>query len=504
MAIGLVFEHPLVKEIIEKYRVVWALHHALGLMGWDSETYMPRSGVEERALARAELAVLAQKLLLREELVKLVEKGKGLEGLNDYEEGVIRVLDREITIMKKLPPEHVYRYSQVTQEAVEAWRRAREKDDFSIFKPYLEKIVELARERAEYLGYEEHPYNALLDLYEEGLRIRDMDNVYDTIIPWSRKVLDKIMSEGYYPQDHELEKVRYERDPLEKVNKEILDLLGYPWERARIDVSPHPFTISLGVKDVRITTRYEGIDFRNTIYSVIHEFGHALYELQIDERFKATPLASGVSMGVHESQSRFWENIIGRSRPFIKHLKEIIDKHLDFTRKYDEEEIYRYVNIVRPSLIRVEADEVTYNFHTYLRYELEKLLITREVKVDDLPELWAEYMDKLLGVKPKSDKEGVLQDIHWSHGSIGYFPTYTLGNVIAAQVRVKAEEELRSLKDKILEGDFKSIREFLRERIHRYGSTYQPKVLVEKATGEPINPEYFNKYLDEKFIRKSI
>ena len=209
-------------------------------------------------------------------------------------------------------------------------------------------------------------------------------------------------------------------------------------------------------------------------------------------------------MGVHESQSRFWENIIGRSRFFIPHLKRILDKHLDFTRKYNEEDIYKYVNIVRPSLIRVEADEVTYNFHTYLRYELEKLLITGDVKVDDLPELWSEYMDKLLGVKPRTHREGVLQDIHWSHGSIGYFPTYTLGNVLAAQVREVANKELGDLNERVLDGDFEGIKRFLRDRIHRFGSTYQPKILVEKATGEPINPDYFNKYLQEKFISKHI
>ncbi len=500
----MVFENTLVKRILEKYRVLWSLDHAMSLMGWDSETYMPRAGVTERSMARAELSVLRQKLLLDPEFTGLVEEAKGLEGLNDYEAGVVRVLDREISIMKKLPPEHVFEFSRVTQEAVEAWRVAREKDDFNIFKPYLERIVELSRERAEYLGYEDHPYNALLDLYEEGLRVRDMDAIYDAIIPHSKKVLEKVQEEAYFPSHHELEEIRYERSPMEKVNYEILDLLGYPWSRARIDVSPHPFTVSMGIRDVRITTRYEGIDFKNTIYSVVHEFGHALYELQIDEALMATPLASGVSMGVHESQSRFWENVIGRSRPFIAHLKKILDKHLDFTRSYTEEEIYRYVNTVRPSLIRVEADEVTYNFHTYLRYQLEKLLITGEVRVDDLPELWASEMERLLGVKPKTHREGVLQDIHWSHGSIGYFPTYTLGNVIAAQIRAKADEELKGLATLVEEGEFNVIKEYLREKIHRWGSTYPPRELVEKATGEPVNPEHFNNYLTGKFLSKKI
>lgn len=500
----MVFENPLVKEILEKYRRLWALGHAISLLAWDSETYMPPEGVSERAIARAELSVLRQELLLKPEFVEKVEKAKVLEGLNEYEQGVVRVLDREISIMKKLPPEHVFEFSKVTQEAVEAWRVAREKDDFDKFKPYLEKIVELSRKTAEYLGYEEHPYNALLDLYEEGLTIKDMDRVYDSIIPHSRHVLEKVTGEGYFPDKHELEGVKYERTAMEKVNKEILDVLGYPWRRARLDTSPHPFTISLGVRDVRITTRYEGVDFRNTIYSVIHEFGHALYELQIDERLIATPLANGASMGVHESQSRFWENMIGRSRAFIPHMKRILENHLEFVKDYSEEDLYRYVNTVRPSLIRVEADEVTYNFHTYLRYQLEKLLIAGEINASDLPELWSEEMERLLGVKPKTHKEGVLQDIHWSHGSIGYFPTYTLGNVLAAQIRAKIDMELNGLAEKVMEGDFQAIKEYLREKIHRWGSTFPPKVLVEKATGEPVNPEYFNNYLSEKFLSKKI
>jgi len=498
----MVFEHPIVREILEKYRVVWAIGHAQALMGWDSQTYMPPEGNAERGLARAELSVLSRSLLLRDEFVGLVEKAKGLvDEFNDYEKGVVRVLDRTITRLKKIPEELVYEQARVAQEANKAWREAREKDDYEIFKPYLARIIEINRKIAEHLGYEEHPYNALLDIYEEGLTVRDMDAIFAGIIPESKRVLAHVLEEGYC---HPLEEKGYEKEWMERANKAVLDLLAFPWSRGRLDVSPHPFTIGIGLDDVRITTRYEGRDFRRTLYATIHEYGHALYNLQNNPAFKATPLLGGASLGVHESQSRFWENIVGRSRAFAGHLKRILDEHVPFVREYSVEELYRYFNMVRPSLIRVEADEVTYNFHIYLRYQLEKMMIAGEVGVDDLPRLWADMMEELLGVRPKSYRDGILQDIHWSYGSIGYFPTYTIGNVVSAQILAKADEELGGLHRLVEEGRFGEIRGYLREKIHQWGAVYPPKELVARATGEPVNPEYFNRYLHRKYIEKKI
>ncbi len=498
-----IFTDPTIKQIIQKYRLIWALNHAMALMGWDSETYMPKEGATERSVARAEISVLQQQLILKPEFVNLVEEAKNkLDSFNDYEKGVVRVLDRAITQFKKLPPEHVYEYTRVTGEAVHVWVEAKQKSDFNKFKPYLEKIVDLARKTAEYLGYEKHPYNALLDLYEEGLTIDDMDNVFNNIIPHSKKVLEKVLSDEYYPQKHPLEDIKYDEEAMRKVNKEILEILGFPWTRARLDVSPHPFTVNMGIKDVRITTRYEGFDFKRTIYSVIHEFGHALYELQVDEKLAMTPLAGGVSLGVHESQSRFWENIVGRSMQFVELMKPVLDKYLDFTRDYSTEELYRYVNTVRPSLIRVEADEVTYNFHIYLRYTIEKKLIAEELTVDEVPVEWNNMMEELLGVRPANDAEGVLQDIHWSHGTIGYFPTYTLGNVLSAQIKDTIEKK-KPITELLAEGKegIAELKSILKQLVHAWGSTYAPKDLIMKATGEPLNPEHFNNYLTVKYLR---
>ncbi len=497
----MVFENPVVKELVEKTRVLWAIGHALGLMSWDTETYMPKEGSMERGIASGELSVLRQKILLSPEIQSLLEKAEKQEDLNDYERGVIRVLKRATRIAKALPPKLVYELSKTSQEAVVVWREARQKNDYGMFKPYLEKIVKLNREAADYLGYEEHPYDALLDLYEEGLKASDMERVFSTIEPGIRRVLEKVLSSGAYPSEHELEKVEYSRDAMEKVNLEILKMFEFPLgTRSRIDVSAHPFTQHMGIKDVRVTTRYEGVDFKRTMYSVIHEYGHALYELQIDERLIATPLAGGVSLGVHESQSRFWENIVGRSMSFVKTVYPILVKYLDFVRKYSVEDIYMYFNTVKPSLIRVGADEVTYNLHIVLRFKLEKDMITGDIRVDELPEIWSDEMDRLLGIRPKNYSEGVLQDIHWSMCMIGYFPSYTLGNVLSTQIRHHILNDIPDFYQKIENREFHVIREYLREKIHKWGSTYEPKELIRRAFGETVEPKYFIEYLEYKYL----
>ena len=499
---NMVFENPVVKEVVEKYRVIWALNHVSSLMSWDSETYMPREGVRERAIARAEISVLQQQLLLRPEFVELVDKASKQENLNDYEKGVVRVLQRAIRIAKSIPPKLLAEYSKTTQEATMVWREAKEKNDYGKFKPYLGKIVKLAREIADHLGWDEHPYDALLDLYEEGLRTRDVEKLFTPLEKEIKRIVDRVLSEERFPREHPLEKIKYERERMERVNHEILKLLGYPLgSRGRLDVSPHPFTVNMGVFDVRITTRYEGFDFKRTLLAVVHEFGHALYELQIDEKLSATPLASGVSMGVHEGQSRFWENIVGRSMEFIEIIYPILRENLDFIKDYKPEDLYLYFNTVRPSLIRTEADEVTYNLHIILRYRLEKQMLTGEISVDELPEHWNQYMEELLGIRPKTYSEGVLQDIHWSGGAIGYFPTYTLGNLVATQMKYHMLNDI-DLYEAVRNKDFEKIKEWQREKIHKWGSTYAPKDLLKKAFGEEYEMKYLVRHLEEKYLGK--
>lgn len=497
----MVFENPVIKELLGKYRLLWALEHAMAIMAWDSETYMPVEGVRDRAVARAELSLLQQQLLLKQDFVELVEKADKTESLNDYERGVVRMLKRSIRLAKALPPWLVAERAKVTQEAMVVWREAKTKNNFEIFKPYLERIIDLTRKAADYLGWEKHPYDALLDIYEEGLRTEDVDRVLGYLRRELKRVIDRVISEGRYPREHPLEKVQYDKNKMELVNLKILEILGYPLgTRGRLDVSAHPFTIDMGINDVRITTRYEGIDFKRTLFSVIHEFGHALYQLQIDASLSYTPIGTGVSLGVHEGQSRFWENIVGRSRQFVNYIYPVLRQNLDFLKDYEPEDVYMYFNTVRPSLVRVDADEVTYNMHIVLRAELEKLLISGEVKVSDLPELWNSQMEELLGIRPKTYSEGVLQDIHWSMGSIGYFPTYTLGNIVAASMKKVMETEIR-LSEKVASGDFKSIREWQREKLHKYGATYPPRELLRKALGVEYEPEHLVNYIVEKYLR---
>lgn len=486
-----------IKEVLRRYEPIWAIDHALALMGWDLETYMPKGGADYRAFATSQLMLMKQKLMLElEGLINNIKEGD----LNDFERGVLRVLRHDLKFYTRVPPSLIEELSKTTTKAPVVWREAKAKADFNMFKPHLSKIIDLTRQVAEKLGYSGHPYNALLDLYEENLTTNDLDPLFNRLVNGIKSIIDKV-NRDIYPSRHELEEVKYNIDEMRIVNEEIAyNVLGMPRDRFRIDVSAHPFTIGMAPGDVRITTRYEGRDFRSTLFSVIHESGHALYELQIDESLAYTPLAKGVSMGIHESQSRFWENIIGRSRYFVRLIYPILKSKLSFLGRYSEDDVYGYFNIVRPSLIRVDADEVTYNLHIAVRYELEKKMIEESIKVDELPEAWNDLMEKYLGLRPRNDSEGVLQDIHWSQGSIGYFPTYTLGNVVAAMIlnRISREFDLSNL---IEHGHLDPIKDWLRDKIHRWGAMYEPKELLRRSLGSEYDPEPLITYLEDKYVR---
>lgn len=489
-------KNPIVREILKRYRQVWAINHSMAVMGWDTETHMPEGGATPRGIASGQLAVMAQKATI--ELDGMVRKAGKAKDLDDMEKGVVRVLRRGLDYYLKIPPELVDEIQRVTTEATVVWRTARKKSDFKLFSPHLEKIVKLERKVAEKLGYQKHPYNALLDLYEEGFTVRDADAVYSKLIPASRKLVEKVMAAGVYPEKHPLETAKYETEPMERVNQGVVSMLKMPGDRFRMDVSTHPFSIRIASDDVRITTRYEGVDFKQSLFGTIHECGHALYELGIDEKLAYTPLGDGASFGIHESQSRFLENVVGRSREFTKLLDPLLRKNLPFVDGYNHEQLYRYFNTVKRSLIRVEADELTYNFHTALRYEIEKKAIAGDVKVSELPAVWSDTFEEYLGMRPKNDAEGVLQDIHWSGGSFGYFATYTLGNVVAGMIWHKMKDG-EFVREALQRGNIMEIREWLRSNIHRYGSTYAPKALQMKVFGEAYNPERLMQYLNQKY-----
>jgi len=469
----------------------------MAVMGWDMETHMPEGGATPRGMATGQLAMLAQRATI--ELDPLVRKAEKARDLDDMETGVVRSLRRSLDYFTKVPPALVDEIQRVTTEATVVWRTARKKSDFKMFSPHLDKIIQLQRKVADKLGYEKHPYNALLDLYEEGFTVKDADAVYSRLIPASKKLLAKVAEQGVYPSKHVLESVKYKPEALEKVNQGILKLLNMPTQRFRMDVSTHPFTVQIASDDVRITTRYEGVNFKSTVYSTIHESGHALYDLGVDEKLAYTPIGDGASYGVHESQSRFWENVVGRSREFVKLVDPLLRENLPFLRGHSNEDLYLYFNTVRKSFIRVDADELTYNFHTALRYEVEKKAIAGEVKTSELPGLWNDTFEELLGMRPKNDADGCLQDVHWSGGSFGYFATYTLGNIVSAMIWHKMKDG-KFIRDALGENDIMELREWLRSNIHRYGSTYTPKALQQKVFGEAYNADRLLQYFTAKFI----
>ncbi len=497
----MVFENEVIKSILEKYRRIWALNHAEAVLSWDMEVNMPREGIMERSVAEGELSVLSQRFLLDPEFVSLVNKAEDIDGLNEYERGVVRVLKRKIRIQSSFPPEFVREVSETRSKATAVWREAKEKDDYDKFAPWLDKIMDLAKRGAEYLGYEKYPYDALLDLFEEGLTTEDVERMFEKIEKDLKPLLDRILEENKVPKEHPLERLKYERGAMERVNIEILKMFDYPLgTRARLDVSAHPFTTEFGVRDVRITTRYEGFDFRRSILSTVHEFGHALYELQQDERFMFSPILGGVSLGIHESQSRFWENIIGRSKEFAELIYPLLRENLPEIKDYTPEDIYWYFNIVRPDYIRTEADVVTYNFHILLRFKLEKIMVNEGISAKDLPELWNDEMEKLLGIRPRSYAQGIMQDIHWAHGTIGYFPTYSIGTLLSAQIGEYIRRDIPDFQEKIRNAEFEPIKQWLREKVHKYGSIYPPKELLQRSFGEQVNPEYFVRYVKSKYL----
>jgi carboxypeptidase Taq len=470
-------------------------------MGWDFETYMPREGTEERGVADSQLHMLHKDLLLNKDFTGLVDSAKNLGSLSDSEKGIVRVLDREITKQIKIPKELTEAESLERIRGNMAWREAREKSAFEMYEPHLKKMIEIKKQIAEKIGYEKHPYDALLDTFEEGLTVDDLDRVFDELTPRIQNILKKLVdSSSPFCKESKLGKSRYDMQKMEELNRDILTFLLYDMNRFRMDVSTHPFTETMGLNDVRITTRYEGTDFKKSVFGTIHEAGHALYNLQCDQSLSVTPLEGGTSLALHESQSRFWENIVGRSMPFVHCIAPLIRKQVNFTNQATDYELFLYFNNVKADCIRVDADEVTYNLHIAIRYEIEKKIFGDELSVSEIPEFWNDRMEQLLGVRPSKDSQGVLQDTHWSSGLFGYFPTYTLGNLVSAIIASKMRKDLEDYEVDIKKGNFEPIREWLRLKIHQHGSVYAPKVLLNNTFNESYNPDYFVTYIETKYL----
>ncbi len=497
-----IFRNKHIKRILKFYKDLWALESATSLLGWDMETYMPPSSFSARAIVLSKLQLFYTKLIKNKQFREEVKKAKAHKDLTIYEKAILRILEKEFKYYDALPESFIEEWKKTTTKAFGAWTVARKKNSFGYFYPHLRKVVELSIKKAEHLGYEKHPYNALLDLYEDGLTISYLNKFFAPLRRKLPRLIDKIISKSIFPQHHELENTPYDIEKMKQLNYKILRLFKFPFQRARLDISEHPFTTTISLNDVRITTRYRGVSFKESLFSVIHEFGHALYELNLPTAFEFTPLASDLSLGIHESQSRFWENLIGRSKAFSYSNYSLMSNYLKFLKKYSPQELYLYFNTVKRSLIRTEADEVTYNMHILLRYEIERSLIEGKIQVKEVKEVWNEKMEKYLHVVPTTDKEGVLQDVHWSIGSIGYFPTYSIGTVFAVDLYNKASKKF-DITSAILNKNYESISQWLKETVHIYGGLYQPQQLIKKILKRELDSNTFIDYIKRKYLEEN-
>ncbi|NUU98482.1 carboxypeptidase M32 [Marinitoga sp. 1138] len=485
------------EDLKKRLRLISRYNTAAALLEWDFETMMPEKAAEERAEVIGEISGHAFEMSVSDETWNLVLNAERELLESEVDKAIVRVAKKELEKSKKIPPELYKELSIETSKAQAAWEKAKTNNDFSIFQPHLEKIVELTKQIADKLGYEENRYDALLDMYEPGLKTSELKKIIEPLRDFLVNYLAKL-EKGEKP-DNEILKQFFPVEKQKELSIRALNLMNYDFKAGRMDVAMHPFTTTIGLNDVRITTRYNEHDLNDSLYSTIHEGGHALYEQGIPAEFSGLPIGDGASMGIHESQSRFWENIVGRSPEFWEYFyNDLVDVFPEL-KKYTPEDIFRATNYVERSLIRTEADEVTYNLHIMLRFEIEEALINDKIKVADLPKIWNEKMEKYLGVVPEKDSEGVLQDVHWAHGSFGYFPSYMLGNLYSAQLLYAMKKDIPDYNETIRKGDFKPLLKWLRDKIHSKGKMYEPGELIKMATGEELNPEYFMKYIEEKF-----
>jgi carboxypeptidase Taq len=460
---------------------------------------MPPGGAEARGQQLATLGKIAQEKFIADEVGSLLEDLQKEYPDPETDEGaMVRVAARNYDKAKRVPAEFVAEQAMVASKAVEAWVEARSKSDFSIFRPHLERNVELVKKYISFFPPAAHPYDVLLDDYEPGLPTAEVREIFGNLRPKQVALIQAIGKSKQVKND--FLKKPFNEKKVWDFSEKIITKFGYDFNRGRQDKAPHPFETTFNVNDVRITNRYEKHAPLATLFSAMHECGHALYELGSNPAYERTPLAGGTSLAVHESQSRMWENLVGRSMPFWEHfypdLKKTFSSQLDGV---NVKTFYKAINAVEPSLIRVNADEATYNLHIMLRLEIEIGMVDGSIAVKDLPEIWNAKMRDYLGITPPNDAQGVLQDIHWSYGSIGYFSTYALGNIISAQLWEKINKDIKNLEDQIRKGQFAELREWLHANIHFFGHKYDPRDIIRKATGHDIDSAAYVRYLTKKY-----
>jgi carboxypeptidase Taq len=476
------------------------------LLQWDQETYMPEGSGDFRAEHIAYLSSLAHSKHTGERFRSLLEEivdmktGEPLD--QKVDPGTRRLfysIWKDYRDAAALPLDFVEELSRHSAKSQQVWAKARQQNDYGAFAPYLEKMVELKKQEAGYYGYETTPYDSLLDKYEPHMTSGRITALFDELREPLIRLVQGIKNSGTVINEKPLKR-SFDVDKQWEFGIEAAKAMGYDFKHGRQDKSAHPFTTSFHPTDVRITTRLKEDHFKTGIFATIHETGHALYEQGLPAADYGTPFGEPVSFGFHESQSRLWENYVGRSKQFWEHFFPILKKYFKKPlRGVSMERFYKMINTVTPSLIRVEADEVTYSLHIMLRFEIEKMLINENLSVKELPEVWDQMMEDYLGIRPVDYKDGVMQDIHWSMGGFGYFPTYVLGNLYAAAIMNQAKKEIPGLGDQIRTGNLLPLREWLREKIHSKGGRLFAGELIQDLTGSPLSAKPFLDYLEKKY-----
>ena len=490
------------EELLARLKDIDLISQIGGLISWDQEVLMPPKAAVLRAEQLAWISKTGHEKLTDQRIGVLISQLESENGLDDVEMANVRLARESYDRATKLPTEFVEEMAKHRSRAQISWTEARASDDFSIFRDDLAKAVELARAKADYLGYDALRYDALLDLYETGLTVERVDPLFaglrENVAPLIRAVMDR----GRRPDISWIENNSWPQEAQEKLSHSVAEAIGFDFGAGRRDASTHPFCGGPNPDDVRWTTRYNESDPFGSLYGSMHETGHGTYEHGRRRDLDFQPAGQANGLGVHESQSRLWENQVGRSREFCEWAlplwKECFPENMEGV---GVEELWQAVNLVEPSLIRVEADEATYNLHIMIRYEIEKMLIGGDLEVDDLPDAWDEMYEEFLGIRAPNRALGVLQDIHWSMGAFGYFPTYTLGNLYAAQLLEAARDDLPDHDSQIKRGDFQPLLDWMRSKVHNRGSILMPAELIEEATGDSPSPDAFVRYLGSKIER---
>lgn len=485
-------------------RDVRTLHGISSILDWDQETYMPSDAASIRAEQRRVLAGLIHKQQVGRPFVAALEKlinlktGKILgKKLSQEQCAALREWRRDYLIEKAFPKHFVEAQAKLTSQAMHVWHHAKHQNTYQTFAPFLDQIITMSRRKADLLGYKNHPYDALLDLYEPGMTTADVTELFTPLRISINKLIKKVVASqhvddsflyGDFPHDQQME-----------FGHLLLKALNYDMSKGRLDLSEHPFSSSAHPTDSRITSRIHPKALMSHLFAVLHEAGHSLYEMGLPVEHYGSPLGEARSLGVHESQSRWWETLIGHSKPFWSHFYPLLQQHFKGLKSVSLDRFCRAINKVKPSFIRIEADEVTYSMHVILRFELEKALIEGSLSVRDLPEAWNAKMQELLQITPQTNAEGCLQDIHWSMGALGYFPTYTLGNLYAAHLFQGFAKEHPNWQKRVAEGELLFIKTWLHDSVYQHGRRFSSQELLQKATGKPFTADAYVHYLTQKY-----